>query len=305
MRDDFAKTLVERPRALSRDHYHNYRHNKDHARYLDEDGGGRVSMRKPYGWNGKSFNEHLNPMKGWLHSCLGKNWDKCYSELRTKFDTRSTINNHIMDHLWQYIEVNTKVVDGVVMGQNSRWFGGGYVPVNDIFCDYYVCPKNGTVKKTNRKPYKTIRREDAARRELEKAKVTRVIDADNVLHCIDDVWYHFTIEDAPHAIVTYVNPYTKDHVFFVGFSTLLGQQNERLYKTWAELNGTERERFGQPHYPGAGAIDLFTGHTIFNSPMRPFRYGSSRIKRVQETLRYHATKQTASHKLLKKAGIVK
>lgn len=48
----------------------------------------------------KAFDDKLAPVFRWLGSQLGKKWDKVYSELRTKFDVRTTAGRHIVyDHM--------------------------------------------------------------------------------------------------------------------------------------------------------------------------------------------------------------
>lgn len=55
----------------------------------------------------KDFEDKLNPVERWLDSRVGKSWNKTYSLLREKFDSRTTagrhiINDHILRDIWPF-----------------------------------------------------------------------------------------------------------------------------------------------------------------------------------------------------------
>jgi hypothetical protein len=307
MRDDFAKQLTERERVHHADHYHNYRHVKGPKGLTDDEVGGRESMRKRYnhGYDRKHFNENLNPLKGWLHSCIGKKWDKCYSELRKKFDARKVVNNHILEHLYQYIQIHTKVVDGQVMAL-QRWSDKGYVPVKEISHDYYVCPRDGTVKVTHKQPRRSLIKQKEAEQRQKQLAVERYLDSHNVLRFIDGVWYHFELKPIPKAQIIYVKPEGVD-VFKTGYQ-FLGTPNSRREKTWDELNESERQRHGKAKVVGETARDLFTNEVVYCDQKGTVHLGKNWIhNRLRQGFLpqklYHATKATASHKQLKQVGL--
>ncbi len=296
MRPDFNKLLVERERIGHRNSYHE---NRKHKAFdvADGDGpiGGRESMkvRHKYAWGGKRFNENLRPLKNWLQSVLGKKWDKSYSELRQTFDARSVINNHILQHLFQYVEINAKVIDGKVMV--LRKYGhregdvNGYAPVKNCDSEFYVCPKDGTLKRSTRETYKSVmkaRRVEADK--LEKSK-KRIIDKYNELHLIDDVWYHIVFKDLPPSKIVYSSPYPHDPLRLFNVRPYVG---EAKWKAWEELNEMERARFGVRRHDAPGAYDILKCEYVHQSDHR-----------YRPITRYAASKQTASKKMLKKAGI--
>jgi len=295
MRPDFNKLLVERERI---GHRNSYKDNRKHKAFdvKDSDGpiGGRESMkaRHVYAWGGKRFNENLRPLKNWLHSVLGKNWDKSYSELRQTFDARSVINNHILEHLFHYVEVNAKVINGKVMVLKA--YGGkrftetqGYVPVSECQSEYYVCPKDGTLKKSSRETYKSIMASRKAREAAELFKVKRVIDADNELHLIDGTWFHFTLKDLPPSESEYIcPPQGRD-----GALINIGWLGKPKFKAWADFNEDEIKRFGVKSYTGGSVYDVLAQKTVWKED---YHYSKKR---------YYATKKTASKKQLRNAGI--
>src|SRR5271155_3661608 len=62
----------------------------------------------------KNFNENLSPLKGAIRAAIGKRWDTFYSDLCKNFDKRSVINQHILQHLFEYVERDVYIEDGEV-----------------------------------------------------------------------------------------------------------------------------------------------------------------------------------------------
>lgn len=303
MRDDFAKQLVERERIHSRDHYHNYRNVKGpKGAWGDDEVGGRERMRVRYnhGYDRKSFSENLNPLYGWLRSCIGKKWDKCYSELREKFDARSVVNAHILEHLWQSIATDAYLDEKGSVCVNDRY--RGVVHISRSFKDYYVCPKDGTVKKVNKPTHRAVAAQKAAEAKAKELAVKRVLNDKEVLHLVDGVWYHFDLQPIPNARIEYLRPHDTNS-FRIGYHFGKGPDT-RLEKSWDELNQSERERFGRPHVVGGTAIDEFTHQVVYRDQKGVVHLGKFGVRPAQKnTELYHANKKTASKKHLKAAGL--
>lgn len=313
MRSDFAKQLTERERHGHDDHYHNYRNVRGpKGAWGDDEVGGREGMRVRYnhGYDRKSFNENLNPLKNWVHSCLGKNWNKMYSQLRKQFDARKVVNQHILEHLFSYIEVNAFLHEGAVCFTDTLRYGGqGVQPISKCFKDYYVCPKSGMVRKTNKEPKRSIIKQQMAEKRATELAVKRVLSDTEVLHLIDGVWYHFDLLPIPDARIEYQKPFGTD-IFKIGYH-FGGGEDTRREKTWDELNQTERERWGVPKVFGGTARDEFTGNVVYRDQKGVVHLGNRWISRndasgyanVQPGDFYHANKKTASKKHLKLAGL--
>jgi hypothetical protein len=315
MRKDFNKLLVERERVNHRDHYHHYRHVKGPKGAWDDDEvGGRERMRVRYnhGYNRKSFNENLNPLYGWIRSCVGKKWDKCYSELCKTFDMRGVINAHILEHLWETIERHAFVNEkGAVMTHRGYSFGGKSaahgdpVPIAQCGKDYYICPKDGTLKKTQKQSRRSIIKQREAEKKAKELAVRRYLNDREVLHLIDGVWYHFDLLPIPDARVVYEKPDGTD-IFETGYS-FRGTPTSRREKTWDELNQAERERFGQARVVGGTARDELTNEVVYRDQKGVVHPATSwtndRPADAQVGL-YHANKKTANKKHLKQAGLL-
>ena len=296
MRPDFNKVLVENARI---GHSMNFgQHRKIKAfNTKDEDGnltGGREGMkvRHKYVGNTKKFNENLGPLLGWLRQSVGKNWNKQYSELRQQFDARSVINNHILQHLFQYVELHCRVIDGKVMAA-MKYSSTGYVPVKESNVEFYVCPKDGTLKFNNRLTRNARYKLQTKAKEVAEAKLTRQIDASNVLHLINGIWFHFQLADLPVARTEVVPPpgmlltHPPGHV-----------SDPFAPKAWSELLEHEREKIGVKKIVYPKVYDLFLDMYVDRGP-HPWTG-----RKPTPNNKYHATKATASHKMLKQAGLV-
>jgi hypothetical protein len=116
MRADMAKVICERPR-----------HGGDGGKSIPKKGTkkrvhkeletgnerGSEGMKLNYGWDTKHFGEHLNPLRGYIRSCIGRKWDDVYSEVCSHINKDSVVQSHILTHLLQFIELNAYVENGI------------------------------------------------------------------------------------------------------------------------------------------------------------------------------------------------
>ena len=51
----------------------------------------------------KQFGENFAPLKRFIHSKVGKSWDKVYSEICKFCDKNGAVSGHIFDHLWDWV----------------------------------------------------------------------------------------------------------------------------------------------------------------------------------------------------------
>lgn len=96
--------------------------------------------------NYKYSNSHLRPLKRFLKTNVGQNWDKIYAELTQKIDRRSRVGQHWIEQIFNYVETDTTIIDGKVFRSNgtplfrNRWHGGRlqlYVhPVSRVLCRF-------------------------------------------------------------------------------------------------------------------------------------------------------------------------
>jgi hypothetical protein len=227
MREDLNKLLCERERPRSWDHYSNYRNlDRFERQYVDAfefdddevldpftgvGSGSRESMKYRYGYDSKQFNENLNPLWGVVRKNVGRKWDKVYSELCEVFDKRSVINQHILTHLFDFVELNVVVTDGKLW-VNQRYYSHPRL-LRDSDVEYYVDPRDGILKRNaHRKSYKVVQRELNAAKKVEEAKTKRVVDADTELHLINGVWFEvkFAVFEGTTKVTMIKNSWSKN-----------------------------------------------------------------------------------------------
>ena len=76
--------------------------------------------------------DNLEPLIRFLQSNCGKEWNKVYSKLNKQLDRRSVTGLHVIDHLWDFVCINTKMEKGKIVYYDSwgrmhratipRWF---------------------------------------------------------------------------------------------------------------------------------------------------------------------------------------
>jgi hypothetical protein len=227
VRDDLTKVLCEQPRPRSWDHYSNYRNLKkfedsssnddnfeDGDRHIIAGGGAtRESMKHRYGWDAKSFGEHLSPLYGLVRKNVGRKWDKVYSELKKNFDARSATGNHIFQHLYDQLANPAETFIG---DDGKVWIGphrySGAQALRDSYYEFYVDPRDGILKRNlKRKTYRQVYRQRQLEAEREAAKTKRVVDKTTELHFINGVWFEikFQVFEGVRRQVKVENQYSK------------------------------------------------------------------------------------------------
>lgn len=238
MRKDMSKIIVERPRfgrgAANR------RPGRTRV-VVDDDGdpihalrGGRAPTReKPE--KTKSLNENLAPLRRYLESQIGRPWDKVYSEISEHLKPTSTVQQHVRDHLEDFVAVRTRMRAGKVM---VVWRWGGETPLEEAtWKRLYVHPRTGLLCQNKHWQGSNARaRARRKREESERAARMRVIDDKTQLHLFDGVWWEVKLAKIPRVRrtdalgrVSYEYDDRKDVVRMAGLSTL---SLDSLYARW-------------------------------------------------------------------------
>lgn len=219
MRKDMSKVIVERPRTgRSRA---GLRPGRTRT-LVDDDGepirakGAREPAKRPQ--KDKGLNETLNPLKRYLASNIGRPWDKVYSEISEHLKPTSTVQQHVRDHLQDFVAIKTRMKAGKVMVA-SRF--GGERALEDHHSLHYVHPRTGLLRKNEHyQRWGAKWRAARLKAEAELAQRMRVIDEKTQLHLFDDAWWEVKLAKIPPAA-----PYT-DVIRRAKLSTLNG---EKLY----------------------------------------------------------------------------
>jgi hypothetical protein len=196
MRKDMSKVIVERPRtgraaAGLR---------PGRTRALADDDGEPIrakGAREPVGRakKTKALNETLNPLKRYLASNTGRPWNKVFSEISEHLKPTSTVQQHVRDHLEDFVAIRTRMKNGAVM-MTPRY--GGERPLSEHWSLYYVHPRTGLLRKNEHfKRWNARQREARMKEEAERAKRMRVVDAKTQLHLFGEGWWEVKLAKIP------------------------------------------------------------------------------------------------------------
>ncbi|MBI1360983.1 MAG: hypothetical protein GC155_11955 [Alphaproteobacteria bacterium] len=149
MRKDMSKVIVERPRlggGVRR---------KGRTEALTDDEGEALRQRVPKKkqTRTKSLNENLAPLRRYLESQAGRPWNKVRSDISKHLRPTSTVQQHVIDHIGDFVALNTAMVDGKVIARDDI---RGNTQVEDSWYRLYVHPKSGLLLKNEAR--KTFRR---------------------------------------------------------------------------------------------------------------------------------------------------
>ena len=185
MRDDMAKIIVERPRIPDR------YGSKGRVRPLD-DLPQHEGMRRPHllAGGGKHLNENLQPLRRYLERQVGRPWSKVYAEIAKNLRADNTVQQHVRDHLKDFVAVTPRRVFG---GWWSRSRSGlWYQPL-------YVDPITGLLCRTDRLPEEKARRR-AKRHRAPEAPTRIELAPDRELRLIDGLWYEVRLAPMPEPV---------------------------------------------------------------------------------------------------------
>ena len=134
----------------------------------------------------KYFSDCLGPLYRWLRSKVGKLWDDVYREMSQLVDITTLSGQHILSHVWSYVERNVVMIDGVPY--SKRYFHSSPLyPLGYSQEKLYIHPDSGILCLAKTVPKKPP----------EKPKDFLRIDAYHHYRKIDDIWYLVTLADIP------------------------------------------------------------------------------------------------------------
>jgi hypothetical protein len=188
MRQDMYKVIVERPRRGKAGDAIAARLRKDF------EGPTRLGTRAGYGY--RSLNENLAPLRRYLRAQIGRPWNKVFSEICAGIDRRNTVQQHIHEHIRDFIAIDVDVRYGRLVDLATRWrFFGGDPGISQ---ELYVDPRTGLIRPN--KDYRSWRRGAAERRQREQVEIAtrrRKVDERVFLLLLDDIWFRVEVDLLP------------------------------------------------------------------------------------------------------------
>jgi hypothetical protein len=137
------------------------------------------------------LNENLNPLKRYLESQVGRPWDKVWSEVCKNLKPSNTVQQHVRDHIPDFVAINTSLKDGEIWVQHR--FSRG--PLKDSHVRLFVDPKSGLLRRNKHwRSWQAAARAKRAREAAELAKRMRVVSPTKQFHLFDDGgWWEVTL----------------------------------------------------------------------------------------------------------------
>jgi hypothetical protein len=184
MRTDLFKVIVERPRG--------YKGTDTRAKRRRDDFEGPPFLGMRAGFGYRALNENLRPLQRYLRSQVGRPWNKVYSEIARHIDRRNTVQQHVYQHIEDFVAVKAAWQHGRLVDLDA--YGG----IDELSQELYVDPRTGLLRLN--KHYRTWgqkRRDGAAEHAAEVHARKRIIDDFTQLHLIDGEWYEIRFAPLP------------------------------------------------------------------------------------------------------------
>ncbi|MGK7925885.1 MAG: hypothetical protein AB4290_11665, partial [Spirulina sp.] len=140
-------------------------------------------------WKSRCFTDHLSPLYRWLRSQVGQPWDRVYSELCYRLDTSTLSGQHILSHVWDFVERDVTIIDEIpyqkiaYFGRRSR-LDEGYWGMRE---NLYIHPNTGMLCIAKKPPRKKAKKRDDV---VE-------CDRDRQYRKIDGIWYLVSFQSLP------------------------------------------------------------------------------------------------------------
>ena len=133
--------------------------------------------------NNRSYpSDNLQPLIHWLQTNTGCPWDQVYSKLVRQLDTRSTLGQHIIDHLWDFVDIYTRIVDGKLIYTNCygapkeqhKWFFV-HPETGILYSNRYEMQKGPYPRKARWKLEKKKRMQEASKLRHKQRKASKEV----------------------------------------------------------------------------------------------------------------------------------
>ena len=178
MRRDMAKVIVERPRKI--DSYRR-RGRSVEDELLPKAIGLRRHVQEAGGY--KMLNENLAPLQRYLARQVGRPWNKIYAEIAEHLKPTSTVQQHVRDHLKDFVQLHPS--------EHVRQYPWSPRP---WFQPFYVDGRDGLLKRTDRLAWAKA---FAARPAQPKAADVMPLDADRELRRLGGLWFEVRLAPIP------------------------------------------------------------------------------------------------------------
>ena len=195
MRHDMDRVLVTRPRIGGKVRRKGRAYPMEHLP-------SRVGMKRALAFakaDTKTLNEHLQPLRRYLHGQVGRPWDRVWSDIAAGLRATSTVQQHVRDHVFDF------VARDVFLRGREPWLRefGSERPLRESYHELWVDPRSGILRHNrHRVTWRQRQRErhEAAERTLRARMVPGKGDVQYHL-LADGAWWAVTLASQVEAPV--------------------------------------------------------------------------------------------------------
>lgn len=272
MRSDMARVIVERPRIPA------FNSRKGRRRDWD-DLPTQEGLRRAQSLRGdrKTLNENLAPLRRYLESQVGRPWDKVYSEIAAHLRADSAVQQHVRDHLRDFVAVKARRVNHgwrSVRGRTLWW-----QPL-------YVDPLTGLLCRTDRLPEEKARARRERQPRIAKPVEHISVAEDRELRLIRGLWYEVRLAPLPEPAY---RPCREVH--------------KRPLKPYDRRSRTVEIEITVRRLVTPAVQDVVTGMPIDPGPAIDEAVAWQEFRRRQSDRRYAVAKRVLSRRELRRHGL--
>ena len=178
MRSDFGRVIIDCYRGGLHISMKKARKGRWRERRRDHE---LAAQREPMArWRGSKYLcDHLSPLKRYLFGQVGRPWDKVWSEICAHIPVDGLMQQHVRNHVFDFVLVSTKLKDGEIWVDHFR----GPARLDEVRTSrsfLYVSPKSGLLQRVER-----VRE----RRRLHLPDPKIPIEGGRSLEQIDGLWF--------------------------------------------------------------------------------------------------------------------
>src|SRR3569832_1151313 len=175
--------LIERPRGGSSDK--NPKKDKKALQKIDCDDYEGSRYEPLCRSKTKHLSDHLGPLRRLLRSKVGQHWDAIYSELCQRLDTNTLTGQHVLSHVWDYVERNAVLIDEVPYRKSNPIYRQSKQEKKQEKKKEH--PDTGILCLAKKAPKLTPKKRDDL----------VVIDSYHHYRKLNELWYLITLQDLP------------------------------------------------------------------------------------------------------------
>jgi hypothetical protein len=191
-----SQIVIERPRQgwrVSLKKVGGYRKQLDHLTQIaTEEGLLSPCLLKPR-HKTKWLSDHLGPLRRYLQANIGKPWNDVHSQLCQRLDSNTVAGQHVLDHVWDYVERHVELIDDIPYRKSNR-----RAPLSYRYgLRLYVHPDTGILCDAKQDTKAAILTQHGPIQSTPEPTDRVILDPYHQYRQLDEIWYLITFQPLP------------------------------------------------------------------------------------------------------------